>query len=263
MVTGADGPGLRCPHCGYDADPGDEDCPLCGSPLEREEPTAPEAEEGYRGAAWDLDGGRFPDDFVRAWKESVLSPSRFFSGLRPGGSLWRAILFLLVLSVVGAGLGLIWSAGLWGGGDVTAMREALGASSEALGRWAAVMSNPLIGFLAAPFTAILLWVLGTVVFHALVTILVDGHAGLRETARVVAYAWAGPQVFQAIPVLGGTIGSVWSVVLMVIGIREQHGASGGRAAAVVLLPVLLLVFVPMVIGIVAAISVFGGDALVP
>lgn len=261
-MTGADPSGVRCPHCGYHADPDEEDCPLCGSRLdagERGRPARP-AEEEYRGADWDREGGRFPDDFVLAWKESVFSPSRFFSHLTPRTSLWRAILFLLVLSVVGAGLGLIWSAGLWGGGDVAAMREALGASSEAFGRWAAAMSNPLIGFLVAPFAAILLWALGTLVFHVLVAILVDGHAGLRETARIVAYAWAGPQVFQAVPVIGGMIGTVWSVVLMVIAIREQHGASGGRAAAVVLLPVLLLVLVPMVIAVVAAITVLGGDA---
>lgn len=253
------GPGpaaATCSHCGYRADPDEAECPLCGSPLEREEPTAPKAEEGYRGAAWDLEGGRFPDDFIRAWKESVLSPSRFFSALRPGAALWRAILYYLVLTVVGSGLSLVWNA--WTGGMAGAgaadLYEVLGLAPGQV---------QLLGFLAAPFMALAGWAFFSLVYHLLVALLVEERRGLRETARVLSYSWAGPQVFLVVPFVGGIVAGAWSLVLTVVGIREHHGTSTLRAVAVVLVPVLLFVLVPFVVAILALVGILGGGAGLP
>lgn len=227
----------RCPNCGYQADADESDCPLCGSPLDgREEVGEASGRPAASGAAWDRAEGRFPEDFLRAWKESVFSPAAYFSALRPGGSLWRAILYYLVLSLLGAGLSVVWSLWLGGPGQAGGVYESLGLSTERI---------QLLLFLAAPFLALVFLAFFTLVYHFLVALLVEGRRGMRETARVLCYAWSGPQVFQAVPLVGGLIASVWSVVLLVVGIREMHGTSTGRAAAVALIPVFLFVVLPV------------------
>ena len=242
----------RCGHCGYRADPGEEECPLCGSPLEvgdeagRQGGAAREARsgDGEPGgepggpASWDRGQGRFPDDFLRAWKESLFSPSGFFTDLRAGSSLARALLYYLVFVLVGTAFSVFWNLSLGGIGEAGRIYEMLGFTPG---------QYQILGLFAAPFLALLFLGFFAVAYHLLVMLLVDGHGGFRETARVLCYAWSGPQLFQAVPLVGGLISGVWSLVLMVVGVREHHGTSTGRAAAVVLIPVFLVFAVPVVV----------------
>ena len=72
-------------------------------------------------------------------------------------------------------------------------------------------------------------------------ILVGGaRHGLAATLQVASYAQA-PQVLGVIPVCGAMIGTAWTVVLSVIGLREVNGISTLRATAAVLLPLVLCV----------------------
>ncbi len=71
-------------------------------------------------------------------------------------------------------------------------------------------------------------------------LLLDRRKGIGATARVFCYSW-GPGVFALFPILGPPVGFVWSVVLLVIGVREAHQTTSGRAAAVVLTPLFALV----------------------
>lgn len=239
----------RCPNCGYQADADEPDCPLCGSPLDGSEPVGGAAgRPATSGAAWDRAEGRFPEDFLQAWKESVFSPAAYFSALRPGGSLWRAILYYLVLSLLGAGLSVVWNLWLGAPGQAGEVYESLGLSPDRI---------QLLVFLAAPFLALILWAFFTPVYHFLVALLVEDRRGMRETARVLCYAWSGPQVFQVVPLVGGLIASVWSVVLLVVGIREMHGTSTGRAAAVALIPVFLFLVLPLLFLFVLLVSSVG------
>jgi hypothetical protein len=249
-VTAPESSPVRCPHCGYGADPGDRECPLCGSPLDASGGAGPPAPgDGNRGTAWDRGTGRFPEDFLTAWKESVLSPSRFFAGLEPGVPLWRAVLYYLVFAVVGSGLNLMWTAWLGGPGGAAELYGLTGLSMEQV---------QLVGFLATPFLALVGLGFFCLLYHLLVMLLVERRRGLRETARVLSYAWAGPQVFLGIPFVGGMVAGVWSVVLMVIGIREHHRTSTLRAAGVALVPVLLFVLVPFVVFVLVVVGAVGG-----
>jgi hypothetical protein len=58
------------------------------------------------------------------------------------------------------------------------------------------------------------------------------------TFRVVCYA-SSPEVFQIVPICGGLVGGVWGFAISVVGLREVHRTTTGKAAAAVLLPGLL------------------------
>jgi hypothetical protein len=76
----------------------------------------------------------------------------------------------------------------------------------------------------------------------------DANSGYSSTFRVVSYV-SVTNLVNWIPLVGGLLG-LYGLYLAVVGIREMHSTSTGRAALVVLLPIgalLLLVLVFVVV----------------
>ena len=65
-----------------------------------------------------------------------------------------------------------------------------------------------------------------------------GNAGFEATFRVAAYTGV-TNLVTWIPVVGPLVG-LYGIYLAIVGIREWHGTTTGKAAAVVLLPFLVL-----------------------
>jgi hypothetical protein len=98
------------------------------------------------------------------------------------------------------------------------------------------------------------------IYHLLVLLIIrPSHAGYEATFRVVAYASALQLVswLGAIPILGilvGIVVAIYGVVLSVIGIREVHTTTTGRAIAVVLIPAaIFLILGILILGAIVAI----------
>ena len=68
--------------------------------------------------------------------------------------------------------------------------------------------------------------------------LVPQQRGIATTVRVFAYAYS-PALLAMVPRLGAFAGFVWMVVLAVIGLREAHRTSTGRALTAVLVPIVV------------------------
>ena len=68
---------------------------------------------------------------------------------------------------------------------------------------------------------------------------------------------AGPAVYTVVPILGPAVGAVWSLVILVLGLREAHRTTTGRAAAMVLIP---LVGIVMVLALLIVLLVLAGLA---
>jgi hypothetical protein len=73
--------------------------------------------------------------------------------------------------------------------------------------------------------------------------LLGGREGFTQTFKAVAYGATPSYAFGWIPFVGGIVGSIWAIVLTIIGIRELHGITTGRAVGAYL----LAVFIPGVI----------------
>jgi hypothetical protein len=98
----------------------------------------------------------------------------------------------------------------------------------------------------APFLAALSLFVMAGIKHLLVMLIVGAsNAGFEATLRVQSYTFA-TRVFWWIPILGALVGSFYGIYLSIVGIREAHATTMGKAAMVVLIPVaavLLLVAV--------------------
>ncbi len=76
-------------------------------------------------------------------------------------------------------------------------------------------------------------------YHVFV-ILFGGQKGLTQTVKTVMYASTPALLIGWIPFVS-IIGSVWTVILIIIGVRENQEMTTGRAVLVVLVPLVLTV----------------------
>lgn len=257
---------MECSHCGYDADPEEGECPLCGTPLEgrsggparvadasRDEGSdAPPAGSGGEAAGrtpWEAAGG--PGGLVDSWWESLSDPKGFFARVDWEGGLERPLLYYLVFVVVGAAFGTVWYAIL--GSPAASLIEA--ESVELLGG-----DDLLLQFFLTPFTALLSLAVTALAAHAGVRMLADRPRPIRATARSLCYA-AGPQVVLAVPRVGGVVAFFWSLFIVVVGLREAHGITSLRAAGAVVVAFLLLT--TFLVGMAVLVVSLGMTGLLP
>jgi hypothetical protein len=78
-----------------------------------------------------------------------------------------------------------------------------------------------------------------IILHIFVYI-VGGRRGLDQTLKTVLYASTPGLLLGWIPIIGIFVG-IWGLVLEILGIRELHEISTGRAILAVLLPVVVIV----------------------
>jgi hypothetical protein len=69
--------------------------------------------------------------------------------------------------------------------------------------------------------------------------------GYKTTFRAISYSYSA-QLFNIIPFIGSLIGFIYWIILFILGVREGHGISTGKAVLAVLLPVIVGVGVVIV-----------------
>jgi hypothetical protein len=201
---------------------------------------------------WEDGSVPFPANLGLTWWNCLVSPDRFFARVSWEKPFARPLLYYLILMILAGLLGLFWFVwGPWGAA------EALGLTLEL----------QLLSFFLTPFAVLLALGFISLVQHLFVVLLAPGGRGLKATATVLCYASGVGLVTAVLPPAPGFTGSVpgalgatylviyfmiaaaaqvWSVVVLVIGLRRAHSTATGRAAAIVLLP--------MAIGLVLAVA---------
>lgn len=182
---------------------------------------------------WESREASFPANLLQTWRQSVFEPTAFFRRMPVDAPLARPLLYYLIISVVTAFFVLVW--------------RSVGSSVLPVGLLGfGEPLVPLVEFFLEPFLALVGLAIGTLVLHALVLLFTARHRRIGTTARVFCYSW-GPGAFALFPLLGPPVGFIWSVVLLVIGVREAHETTSGRAAAVVLTPLIALFLMLLVL----------------
>jgi hypothetical protein len=158
--------------------------------------------------------------FINAVRNVVTAPVGFFRGIRRQGDLVNPLIFAIICYEVSAILGgLLSVAGVYG--------------SDGFGSF-------LVSIILAPiFTAIGLFI-GAGILHLLVMLIIgSGNAGFEATFRVSAYS-SVTSLVSWIPVIGW-IASLYGIYLAIVGMREVHSTTTGKAAIVVLIPAAVVI----------------------
>ena len=182
--------------------------------------------------AWEDGQTPFPRSFASTWVESATRPEGFFATVPFEEAAARPILYYLLISIMVGIFNLWWTA------IFTAINLPLLGTDPQIWGSLSPAANALFGFFLTPFIAVAGLILWSATIQALVTLFARERRGYRATMRVLCYA-SGPQILGIVPILGGLVGFVWSLVLTGIGLRHAHRMSVGGAIGVVALSVAL------------------------
>jgi hypothetical protein len=178
--------------------------------------------------------------FISTVQSIVLQPVDFFRGILRQGDFINPLIFAIICYEVSAILGGI---------------IALALGTQGFGGFVgSIILTPIV-------VAIGLFI-GAGIFHLLVMVVVGSrNAGFEGTFRVGAYVAVTQLVawLSAVPILGVLIGIaafVYAIFLGIVGIREVHTTTTGKAALVVLIPVAVILLILFVLALVVGAVIF-------
>jgi hypothetical protein len=158
-----------------------------------------------------------------------------------------AVICYEIYAVLGGIIGLLFG-GLTSIGSGTAGQQAAGAATS--------LGGFILGIVVAPFVAAVILLLMAGIKHLLVMLIVgSSNAGFEATLRVQSYTFA-TRVFWWVPIIGSLAGFVYGVYLSIVGIREVHATTTGKAALVVLIPVAVVLVLALLLAIVIGAAIF-------
>jgi hypothetical protein len=196
------------------------------------------------GADYDLSNPL--ESFADVVRRVVLQPVGFFAGLPRRGSLLNPLVFALICTEIAAIVGGILSLAGVGGAFVTGYGFQA-PENQGLGEFVgSVVFAPMGG-------AIGVFVVAGIA-HLLVRLVVGANnAGFGATFRVAAYT-SVTSLVSWIPFVGGLL-ALYGIYLSVVGIREMHNTTTGKALVVVVLPAIVIVVLAL-LGLLVAGAIF-------
>jgi hypothetical protein len=219
--------------------------------VELSAPFADRRERGFFGA------------FFETWRLASLDPGRFFRRVRIDQTR-SAVLFAVIASTVGSWVASLFSSvtAASSAAQVRQMLEQLPPELEKLRPFLENLAGEMSGarlvgqLLLAPLFALVGLYLMAGVVHLLLLLFRGAPRGFSATLTAAGYASA-PALLAAVPGCGGLVAAVWSVVALVIGLGETQRCGPGKAAAAVLLPVVLFFACACALAFVAIAAVMG------
>lgn len=249
---------MFCPHCGKEISEGQSFCQHCGARLAEAAFQLPVSEPGPIGGGrektpWeDREARGFFGGLFKTLNETLFRPSEFFKKMSVTGGLTDPLLYALIIGMVGLMFSYFWQIALKSAmqGMLPGMQAAAGQNLFFQG-----IGMTILAFLS-PFLVILGLFISSGVLHVFLMMVKGARNGFEATFRVVAYGYSA-NIFLVVPFCGGLLAGVWAIILYIIGLREAHETTGGKAAIAVFLPVivccgLIMIAIALFMGAVAA-----------
>lgn len=164
--------------------------------------------------------------FISTARGVAFRPADFFRGVPRRGDFLNPLVFALICVLISAVLG-----GLLG------FVVSLGFTEQGV---IGAFFGFIFGIIRSLISAAIGLFIGAGIWYLLVLLFArPNNTGYEATFRVASYA-AVVYLVAWIPILGWIVGLVYGIYLGVVGIREVHGTTSGRAALVVLLPIVVI-----------------------
>ena len=186
------------------------------------------------------------ESFADTVRRVVLQPVGFFAGLPRSGSLLNPLIFALICTEISAILGGILRLAGVGEGFVTGYGFQVPENQDFGEFIGSVIFAPIGG-------AIGVFVVAGIA-HLVVRLVVGAtNSGFGATFRVASYA-SVTSLVSWVPIVGWLLG-LYGIYLAVVGIREMHETTTGKAVLVVLIPAIVVVVLAL-LGVLVAGAVF-------
>jgi len=195
-------------------------------------------------------GEGFIGAFFQTIRESLFSPTRFFKKISFGEGYWAPLIYGLITGIIGNGCAIFW---FW----------LLMAQFIPMDRLPFQYSISILQIiLPLPFQQAIAIFIGSAIIHLCLMIVRGNNNGYKTTFRAISYSYSG-YLFGIIPFIGLIIGNIYVFILTIIGVREGHEISTGKAVLAVLLPAivifgLILIAILVVTMFIGSMGFFGG-----
>jgi hypothetical protein len=168
-------------------------------------------------------------DIIEKVKGFLMNPTETFKDAK-SDELGEAFKYFIVILAIDAVLtGLLVMAGINAYGVP-------GMGTGIAGGIATIVSEFIGGIIG-------IFIVGLII-HIFVALIIGGN-GIEQTIKAIMYGATPVMLFGWIPYIG-ILGGLWSLALYILGIRELHETTTGRAAAAVLIPVVGLILILIV-----------------
>ncbi len=182
-------------------------------------------------------------EFVEKVKGILTEPSKMFDALKEE-TISEAIKYYAIIAAMYA--------------VMTALLFSM-AFGSMFGRFGMMMGAGATGGIVMFMILFIFGIIGIFVsgaiFHIFVY-LVGGRKGLSQTIKAVMYGSTPALLFGWIPIIG-MIAGIWSLVLEVIGIRQLHEITTGKAILAVVIMLVILGLIAVILAALIAAFVFG------
>lgn len=244
-----------CPLCKKEfkaPTPGIYKCPSCEKEVEVKLPS-------ITFVPWDEETkGEWISAFYNTLKTSLIDPISFFKAVAKGEGFLRPWIYALIISFIVFLAAAAYQAGF----QVLELGFEYSLPTILISGPLAILLIGIMGIMAVPLLTTLGLLIESGLFHLGLIILGSAKKEFTATFRTVCYCM-GPNVFQIIPLLGGMVSGIWSIVLCIIGLKVVHETSYGRSAIVVFLPLILCCGVIILFGAAIAGGIFAAALTKP
>ena len=225
----------RCPECGKPVPHAGEGyyCPYCAASLVNVRgDDAIQAEEvvSYYSPWDDRENLGFFKALIDTWIQAVFNPVKFFSQMPPQGGLGGPLLYGFIMGEIGLLVVLLWQ-----GMSVFVPSFMNRGGFGYMGTQTAGMT--FLFFISPALVVAGLFIVSGIL-HLCLFVVGGAKRSFETTFRIVCYA-SGAQLWSIVPFCGGFVGGIWNLVLQIVGIREAHGTTTGRAVLAVFLPAIV------------------------
>ncbi len=240
-----------CSHCGTPFEPiGEpEDKPVSNMP-----PVIPMAQAQSAGGtareekycAWeDKAHLGFFGALYETWRESLFNTTRFFRRMPTTAGIGNPLFYAIILGMVGVVFSIMYQQ-FWGNLlNMADWYEEFGYAMDPdlydLSQFSSQMQSAsmLFKLVLSPVFIIITLFITAGIAHLVLLIFGWSKTGFEGTFRVFGYSYSAV-FFEIIPLFGGLVTLVWSIIMYVIGLREIHRISTGKAILVVIVPITLV-----------------------
>lgn len=184
--------------------------------------------------------------FVDTAKGALTDPLVTFSQMRREGGLGPPLIYYIVGMLIGSIGMMLWS--VTGFGIVP-----FGGTSpvEAMGGMALIVAMPVFGTIGL--------FIGSLIIHFTLGLFGGQKHPYETTFRTMAYAFGSSLPISLIPLCGTVVGPIWGLIAAVMGLAETQETDSGKAAAAVLIPMVLCCGLGFVSGL--FLLILGGAAV--
>lgn len=132
------------------------------------------------------------------------------------------------------------------------------AAAALIGGLGALFGGRFGGWILTPIYAIVGLAIGTAILFVL-SRMFKGQGTYIQMFRGLGFATA-PQALGLIPIIGGIVGGIWSLLLAIRAVKETQQVTDGAAVAIVLIPAAIIGVLVFLVLVVLSIAIFGAAA---